>query len=138
MYHDSAMIGKISKRVASVERVGSRIMNTMEISLIKEGKRILKLLPYPKRDLPEDTIALAGKIITKQINAPSCGLLELREEICKTLFEETKVTLDPEDNVIVTNGGMHALTLTFNTLLDPGDEVLIFAPCYYFGGLIEL
>jgi aspartate/methionine/tyrosine aminotransferase len=32
---------------------------------------------------------------------------------------------------------MHALNLTFRAMLQPGDEVLVPTPCYFFGGLIE-
>jgi aspartate/methionine/tyrosine aminotransferase len=32
---------------------------------------------------------------------------------------------------------MHALSLTFRALLEPGDEVVAPTPCYFFGGLIE-
>jgi aminotransferase len=30
---------------------------------------------------------------------------------------------------------MHGLSLTFRALLDPGDEVIVPTPCYFFGGL---
>ena len=32
---------------------------------------------------------------------------------------------------------MHALSLCFRSLLEPGDEVIVPTPCYFFGGLIE-
>ena len=32
---------------------------------------------------------------------------------------------------------MHALSLVFRALLEPGDEVIVPVPCYFFGGLIE-
>ena len=32
---------------------------------------------------------------------------------------------------------MHALSLTFRALLEPGDEVIVPTPCYFFAGLIE-
>jgi aspartate/methionine/tyrosine aminotransferase len=32
---------------------------------------------------------------------------------------------------------MHALSILFRALLEPGDEVIVPTPCYFFGGLIE-
>ena len=44
---------------------------------------------------------------------------------------------DPEREILVTNGAMHALSVTFRALLEPGDEVIVPTPCYFFAGLIE-
>jgi aspartate/methionine/tyrosine aminotransferase len=45
---------------------------------------------------------------------------------------------DPETEVLVTNGGMQALTVCFQALLEPGDEVLLPSPSFFFGELIEM
>jgi aspartate/methionine/tyrosine aminotransferase len=59
--------------------------------------------------------------------SPTAGLPELREAIAaKTLRDSGyKVT---SNQVVVTNGGKQAVANTFETLLDPGDEVLLLAP----------
>src|SRR5204863_4900088 len=58
---------------------------------------------------------------------PAGGLPELKEAIAvKTLRDSG---LDAQaSQVLVTNGGKHAVYNTFATLLDPGDEVLLPAP----------
>lgn len=60
----------------------------------------------------------------------NAGLIELRKIICDNFQDEYGVNVCPEDNVIVTVGGMEALYLTFTTLLDGEDEVIILAPYY--------
>ncbi len=67
------------------------------------------------------------------VMAPSRGDLALREAIARSL----PAPADPERGILVTNGAMHALSLTFRALLEAGDEVIVPTPCYFFAGLIE-
>ncbi|AIF53816.1 aminotransferase class I/II-fold pyridoxal phosphate-dependent enzyme [Pelosinus sp. UFO1] len=58
------------------------------------------------------------------------GLLELREEIVKSLYNDYQVTYNPRQEVLVTVGVSEALDLAMRALLSPGDEVLVPEPCY--------
>jgi aspartate aminotransferase len=59
--------------------------------------------------------------------APSSGIDPLRAAIARKL--QTKNHIDATvDDVIVTVGGAHALYVAFQAVLDPGDDVLLFAP----------
>ena len=58
---------------------------------------------------------------------PTAGLPELREAIVMKTKRDTGLEIAPSQ-VLVTNGGKHAVATTFMTLLNPGDEVLIPAP----------
>ena len=58
---------------------------------------------------------------------PDAGLPELREAIADKTKRDSGVDVAPAQ-VLVTNGGKHAVYNTFQTLLDPGDEVLLPAP----------
>ncbi len=57
----------------------------------------------------------------------AAGLPELRQAICKKLEVENKIKYEPSQ-VIVANGGKPALAQVFQTLINPGDEVIIPAP----------
>lgn len=59
--------------------------------------------------------------------APSSGIAPLREAIAEKLRSKNKLDVCA-DEVIVTVGGAHALYATFQTVLDPGDDVLLFSP----------
>ncbi|RME23645.1 MAG: aminotransferase class I/II-fold pyridoxal phosphate-dependent enzyme, partial [Candidatus Zixiibacteriota bacterium] len=60
--------------------------------------------------------------------APSTGILPLREAIFKKVSEKNGIGyLTGPEQVVVTNGGMHALYTSLRTILNPGDEVII--PC---------
>ncbi len=58
------------------------------------------------------------------------GLLELRQEIAHFMQRKYKLEYCPENELLVTIGGSEAVDLTFRTLLNPGDEVLITEPCF--------
>lgn len=60
---------------------------------------------------------------------PVGGMPELREAIANKLREENKLPVTAA-NVIVTTGGQEGLFLIMQTLLDPGDEVLVPDPRY--------
>ena len=60
---------------------------------------------------------------------PNAGLPDVRETIAQALAPECKVDLNADDIVMVT-GAAGGLNITLKTLLDPGDEVIIFAPYF--------
>lgn len=59
--------------------------------------------------------------------APSSGIAELREAIAKKLRMRNRIPAQARD-VIVVNGGMQGLFGAFQSIVDPGDEVLLFSP----------
>lgn len=61
---------------------------------------------------------------------PWAGLPELRQAIAHKLARENRITVDPESEILVTTGTQEALQVVCQTLLDPGDEILIHAPYY--------
>ena len=58
---------------------------------------------------------------------PNAGTLDLRRAIAEK-SNLKGVGYDPATEIIITNGGMGALSLLFLVLLDPGDEILIQDP----------
>jgi aminotransferase len=58
------------------------------------------------------------------------GLLELRKEISNYLKKDFSADYDPKDEIMITVGVSAGLDMTFRTLLDPGDEIIIPAPSY--------
>ncbi|HID94227.1 MAG TPA: pyridoxal phosphate-dependent aminotransferase [bacterium (Candidatus Stahlbacteria)] len=53
------------------------------------------------------------------------GVSKLREVLSKYLLEISNLDVDPDKEIVITCGGMHALYEIFQVLLDPGDEVLL-------------
>ena len=61
---------------------------------------------------------------------PNRGLPELRELIARYLASEYNVTYDPDTELIITMGVSQGLDLALRSIVNPGDEVIIFEPCY--------
>lgn len=59
--------------------------------------------------------------------APSSGIPELREAIAEKLRTRNRIPAQASD-VIVVNGGMQGLFGAFQSIVNPGDEVLLFSP----------
>jgi aspartate aminotransferase len=80
--------------------------------------------PTPEHIKDAMTAALSAN---KTGYAPSSGIPELRHAITEKLRTQNNIEAQDED-VIVTNGGMQALYAAFQSLVNPGDEVLMFSP----------
>jgi len=59
--------------------------------------------------------------------APSSGISELREAIAEKLRTKNNIPAESAD-VIVVNGGMQGLFGAFQSVVNPGDEVIVFSP----------
>lgn len=58
------------------------------------------------------------------------GYLPLKKEISAVLKEETGTDYDPDNEILTTCGGAEALNNIFLSVINPGDEVIIFTPAF--------
>ncbi|MDH4467536.1 MAG: aminotransferase class I/II-fold pyridoxal phosphate-dependent enzyme [Bacteriovoracaceae bacterium] len=88
---------------------------------------------FPDFDGPAWIIDLAYKAMSedkKNQYAPSMGILPLRESLSQHYQKYYGVNYDPQKEILVTNGATEAIYLACVSLLNPGDEVIVFAPFY--------
>lgn len=71
--------------------------------------------------------AVAALAANQTHYAPSSGLPQLRQALAEKLARKNKINATP-DEILLTMGGMQALYSAFQAVLDPGDDVMIFAP----------
>lgn len=77
--------------------------------------------------------------------APMQGLMKLREFIAEKTLADYGYAYNPETEITITAGGTQAIFTAIATLINPGDEVIIFEPAYdcysptikLFGGLVK-
>ena len=83
----------------------------------------------PFRPTPDYIKAAASAALSenKTRYAPSSGIPELRGAIVDKLRNRNRISAETE-NVIVVNGGMQGLFGAFQSVVNPGDEVLVFSP----------
>lgn len=121
----------------SLDRVASRVTDEIASRLCADGREVLRLSGYPNASMPDDLLEAARESVGVLTQPPSQGLMGLREAISDELAMELGYRISP-DEILITNGAMHALSLVFQTLIAPGDGVLIFSPCYFYHGPVEL
>ena len=61
---------------------------------------------------------------------PSRGYPDLLAAIAKKLIRDEGVSYDPASEILVTHGGIHAYYLAMQSILNPGDDVLIPDPSW--------
>jgi aspartate aminotransferase len=83
--------------------------------------------PFP--DTPEPIKQAMARALAdnKTRYAPSSGIAELRAALAEKLRARNGLPVEERD-VIVLNGGMQGLFGAFQSVLNPGDEVLVFSP----------
>jgi len=128
----------IAQRVREVPLVGSRVYEEEVLALKRQGKDILALSVQPVRDMPAHIIEAAAEAAKKPIYPPSRGLPELRQALAEMVGREIGGQIDPDREVLITNGAMQGQYVLMTALLDPGDEVIIPSPCFFFHPMVKI
>lgn len=75
----------------------------------------------------------------KSLYSPCEGIFPLRQAIAKKVSDFNLVDYDPATEVLVTHGSTGAFVCATETILNPGDEVILFEPFYgYHKHILEL
>lgn len=85
----------------------------------------------PSFDTPQHVKDALNKALKENHThyAPSIGIKPLREAVLRKLQRDNRISYLPSpDNVLITSGGMHALYITFRSILNDGDEVIVPVP----------
>ncbi|KFE54106.1 pyridoxal phosphate-dependent aminotransferase [Pseudomonas syringae] len=62
--------------------------------------------------------------------APMTGLPALRQQVAAKIARSYGRKVDPETEITITPGATQAIFCAIQTVVQPGDEVIIFDPCY--------
>jgi aspartate/methionine/tyrosine aminotransferase len=81
---------------------------------------------------PQPILDVAFKFMREGLThyTASKGMPDLRRAAALKLSRDNAVSYDPESEIIVTHGGIHAYYLAMQSILNPGDEVLIPDPSW--------
>jgi len=87
---------------------------------------------FPDFDCAPELVALVREWLGRGRNqyAPMAGVPELRRALARTIEQRYGARYDPDTEITVTAGATEALFSTITALVHPGDEVLLFEPCY--------
>ena len=112
-------------------RQSSTVALADRIQALKAGGRNIIPLHVGDPDFatPSAVVDVAVKALRDGLThySPSRGFRDLRLAVASKLANDA-VFYDPESEILVTHGGIHAYYLAMQAILNPGDEVLIPAP----------
>jgi len=104
------------------------------VSALKaSGRRIIGLqVGDPDFSTPQPVMDVALKSMHDGLThyAPSRGFLDLRLAAASKLSRDNGVFYDPQNEILITHGGIHAYYLAMQSVLNPGDDVLIPDPSW--------
>lgn len=119
----------INPRVRFIEPSGIRKIANM---LANYPDAINLTIGQPDFPTPDAVKQAAQQAIAANQTAYShnTGLLELRQAVSTYFTNKYGFTYNPQTEIIVTTGASEAMDVTFRTILEQGDEVIVPAPIY--------
>ncbi len=121
----------LSNRINSLAISQTLEMAKRARELKAQGIDVISLnLGEPDFQTPSHVKAAAKKAIDegKSFYTPVSGIPELRKAIAEKLVRENGLVDMKAENVVVSTGAKQSLVNTLMCLINPGDEVIIFAP----------
>ena len=87
---------------------------------------------FPDFPMSAELIECVNKAMQSGGNqyAHTNGVPLLRERLAEKIKYLYNVSINPETNITITPGGTYSIFCAFSTIIQPGDEVIIFEPAY--------
>lgn len=124
---------KLSINLSSIRQSPTVALSDEVRKLNLQGKNIIELMPGdPDFSTPEKITRLTCEYLKKGYThyASSRGVIELRENIAIRYNKDYGVNYDPEKEILICNGGIHAVYCSLAAILNKDDEVLIINPSW--------
>jgi len=116
---------------SKLPQVGTTIFTVMS-SLASELGAVNLGQGFPDYPMSEELIGLVDKAMRDGHNqyAHMHGLQSLREVLAGKIEYLYGTSIDPATQITITPGGTYAIYTALTTILQPGDEVIVFEPAY--------
>jgi aspartate aminotransferase len=124
-------VSRISNRIAAIAESQTLAVDAKAKALKAAGEDVIGFgAGEPDFPTPAHIVEAAAEAVRNPANhryTPAGGLPELKEAIANKTLRDSGFAVSP-GNVLVTNGGKHAVFTAFAVLCDEGDEVICPAP----------
>jgi aspartate aminotransferase len=124
-------VERISRRVGAITESATLAVDARAKALQAAGEPVIGFgagePDFPTPDHIVEAAVVACRDPRNHRYSPAGGLPELKEAIAAKTARDSGLHILP-GQVLVTNGGKHAVYNTFEALMNPGDEVLLPAP----------
>jgi aspartate aminotransferase len=120
----------LSERIKNMRESATLKMASLARSLKAQGLDIIDLsLGEPDFDTPSHIKEAAKEALDAGYTkyTPVAGLLELREAICEKFDRDNGLHFQPAQ-IVVSNGAKQSIANLCLSLLNPGDEAIVFSP----------
>jgi aspartate aminotransferase len=125
------MGSRVSARIGAISESATLAVDSKAKALKAAGRPVIGFgagePDFPTPDYIVEAAVEAARDPKNHRYSPAGGLPELKQAIVDKTRRDSGYEIEPSQ-VLVTNGGKHAVYNAFATLLDPGDEVLLPAP----------
>ena len=122
---------RVSRKIGAIAESATLAVDAKAKALQAAGEHVVSFgAGEPDFPTPQAIVDAAVAACVEPRNhrySPSAGLPELREAIAAKTVRDSGYACEAAQ-VLVTNGGKHAVYNAFQVLCDPGDEVLLPAP----------
>ena len=87
---------------------------------------------FPDYQMSEELMNKVSEVMQKGFNqyVPMQGHMPLRESIAAKVEFLYALKINPDTDITITPGGTYAIYTALTTVLQPGDEVIVFEPAY--------
>ena len=116
---------------SKLPNVGTTIFTTMSQLAVQTGALNLSQ-GFPDFNGPQALLDAVGRHIGAGHNqySPMTGLPALRQQVAAKVARQYGVTVDADHEVAITPGATAAIFCAIHAVIRPGDEVIVFDPCY--------
>jgi methionine transaminase len=116
---------------SKLPNVGTTIFTVMS-ALASEYQAVNLGQGFPDFPMSEELTALVSEAMKNGHNqyAPMPGWMPLREAIAAKASFLYECNINPDSDITITPGGTYAIYSALTTILQPGDEVIVFEPAY--------
>ena len=116
---------------SKLPKAGTTIFTVMS-ALATEHKAVNLGQGFPDFAMSPELTGLVNKAMNNGFNqyAPMPGWMPLREALAEKISFLYQAEVNPSTEITITPGGTYAIYSALTTILQPGDEVIVFEPAY--------
>lgn len=116
---------------SKLPNVGTTIFTVMS-ALATQHKAVNLGQGFPDFPMSPELVALVNQAMQQNFNqyAPMPGWMPLREALAEKAQTLYGAAVNPDTDITITPGGTYAIYTALTTILQPGDEAIVFEPAY--------
>lgn len=121
-----------------LERLPALVLSERALARRRAGEEMVAMRGVPMLAMPQHVVDVVSRAVPDVFPRDSRGSLTLKNAIARHLQDDFDLVVNPERELLITHGAQHGLSVALRALLQPGEEILIPSPSYFFDGTVRL